>query len=228
MPDVLLLELDGVLFDLSAPRRDLLRHELATAGIRLDEGELRELAATHGFASAMRTALARAARPLDPTELDLSVLRAERALETRLASGASLVPGALGVLEAAQGVTRLALATAAPRRRVDAALALAGLVDRFEAVVTGDDLLDPPPAPELYERTLERLARRRAVARPRTLALVGTADGIRAARAAGVRVVAVGELPPHAAVEADGHLHTLDDVSLAGLDQLAHIDARVP
>jgi len=220
MPDVLLLELDGVLLDVAAPRRDVLRRELEAAGVRLDEQALAELLATHDVAGAVAAAAARAEPPLDATAIDLVVLRGERALETRIASGASLVTGAARFVGAAQAAARLALASAAPRRRVEQALALAGLADAFETVVTADDVLDPPPSPALFRAALERLARRRAVDPARAVALVGTGAGIRAARAAGLRVAAVGALPPHLAVEADAFLPTLEDVTPATLDQL--------
>jgi beta-phosphoglucomutase-like phosphatase (HAD superfamily) len=228
MPDVLLLELDGVLLDLAAPRRDLMRRELAAVGIRLDESELADLLSSHGLAGAAAAVADRADAPLDATAVELLGLRAERALEAHLASGASLLPGAARFVTAAQGQTRLALATAAPRRRVDRTLALAGLADAFETIVTADDVLDLPPSPSLLQLAVERLARRRAVAPARALVLAGTRAGIRAARGAGLRVVAVGAIPPHVAVEADGYLATLEDLTPGALDGVARRGARVP
>ena len=91
MPDVLLLELDGVLLDLAAPRRDLMRRELAAVGIRLGESELADLLSSHGLAGAAAAVADRADAPLDATAVELLTLRAERALEERLASGATLL-----------------------------------------------------------------------------------------------------------------------------------------
>jgi beta-phosphoglucomutase len=229
MPDVLLLELDGVLLDLLAPRRDALRQALAAEDIRIDEDVLAELVATHGFAAAAVAAASRAHVHLDPTGLDLIVMRAERLLETRLQSGATMVPGAAAFVDRVRTRARLALVTISPRRRVESALSLGGLTDAFETIVTADDVLSQKPDPECIRLALDRLGRRRPLGPARVIALEGTREGIRAARASRIGVIAVGAMPAHVAVDADGYLESLEDATLDRLGALVRPDggARV-
>jgi beta-phosphoglucomutase len=229
MPVVLLFELDGVLLDLLAPRRDALRQALAAEDISIDEEALAELVATHGFATAAAAAAQRARVELDATGLDLIAMRAERLLETRLQGGASLVPGAAAFVDQARTRARLALVSISTRRRVDAALSLASLTDAFETIVTADDVLSQKPDPEGIRLALDRLARRRPIGPGGVIALEGTHEGVLAARAAGIGVIAVGSLPAHVAVDADGYLGSLEDTTLESLDAIVRPDggARV-
>jgi len=104
---------------------------------------------------------------------------------------------------------------------VDFVLGLSGLHDAFEVIVCADDVLDNKPAPESYARALARLQSRRPLARDRVLALEDALPGILAARAAGVRCLAVGDVPAHQAVEADGLVPSLAD---AGHDVLSELE----
>jgi beta-phosphoglucomutase-like phosphatase (HAD superfamily) len=65
------------------------------------------------------------------------------------------------------------------------------------------------------------LKRQRPVARGAVLALEDGALGIRAARAANVRCIAVGPISAHIAMEADAYVPSLQGQSLASLDELS-------
>ena len=87
-----------------------------------------------------------------------------------------------------KGVPR-ALASSSARRLVEATLARFGLRERFDAVVTGDCVAHPKPAPDIF---LEA-ARRLGVTADDCVVLEDSLAGVRAARAAGMRVIAVPE-----------------------------------
>jgi beta-phosphoglucomutase-like phosphatase (HAD superfamily) len=93
-----------------------------------------------------------------------------------------------------KGVPR-ALASSSARRLVEATLARFGVRERFDAVVTGDCVAHPKPAPDIF---LEA-ARRLGVPPDGCLVLEDSLAGVRAARAAGMRVIAV----PEGAVSAE-------------------------
>jgi sugar-phosphatase len=103
-----------------------------------------------------------------------------------------LKPGFADLLDAARsaGIPR-ALASSSARRLVEATLARFGVRDRFDAVVSGDCVAHPKPAPDIF---LEA-ARRLSVPPARCVVLEDSLAGIRAARAAGMRVIAVPEHP---------------------------------
>jgi HAD superfamily hydrolase (TIGR01509 family) len=85
---------------------------------------------------------------------------------------------------------RAALVTSGYRDDVAPLLARTGWSEAFAAVVCGDDVARSKPAPDLYVAALRALA----VVPAAALAVEDSAQGVAAARAAGVRVVAIGEV----------------------------------
>jgi HAD superfamily hydrolase (TIGR01509 family) len=106
----------------------------------------------------------------------------ERLLRQRL----PLVPGAREAVDALAARWPLALASSANRAIIDLVLALAGLADRFRATVSSEEVARGKPAPDVY---LEA-ARRLGVAPDRCAAVEDSTNGLRAAAAAGMRVIA--------------------------------------
>ncbi|HKO14701.1 MAG TPA: HAD family phosphatase [Gemmatimonadaceae bacterium] len=222
MVEVLLVELEGVIVETREARRAALRDTLATDGVTLSFAEYDDLADGISFQQGAQAILgARAAAPVDQTTAELLALRAERAFMLRLGRGLLLRPGARELLESAHGTVRLALVTRASRRVAAFVLSLAALDDRFETIITADDVLDPKPSPEGYRTALARLNRRAALAPKRCLALEDSVAGVRAAHAAGLRVVVVGSMPAHRALEADASAPDLRGASAGSLYALA-------
>ena len=219
--DTVLLELEGVLADTAAARRAALRAALeAVAGRPFDDAAL-----AHGDGLAPRAAAAAVARAhapdLDDTALDLVALRAERGFAAASARGLSLAPGAREFVERLAASARVGVVTRAARRDAEHVLGLAELEYAVELLVTADDRVEPKPDPAPYELALARLARRRPVSRERVLALEDGAAGIAAATAAGLAVVAVGDVPAHVAMRAAGVLPSLDGATLESLQRIA-------
>lgn len=212
MVDAVLLEWEGVLADTRHARRDALRHALAAEGVAHtlsdDDEQLRGLC----VGASVRTVL-RHMGSSDLTLAELLAARAARAFAETLAAGIVLAPGAASFVARLQSRGRVAIVTRASRAETELMLRLAGLDDAMTAVVSADDVPDEAPSVAAYQAAFDRLARTRAVAPARTVAVVDAAPGIRAARAAGVRVLAVGA-PAHHAMEADGAVDALDACTL--------------
>jgi HAD superfamily hydrolase (TIGR01509 family) len=221
MLDALIVELEGVVVETRQARLDALARALADDGV----AQLPDQAAEELLGLGPREAAARAVRMLgvtrDPTAVELIGLRADRYFTERASQGLTLREGARVLVTIAHARSRLALVTRAGRATVDLVLGLSGLHDAFEVIVCADDVLDNKPAPESYTRALTRLQSRRPMARERVLALEDSGPGILAARAAGVRCLAVGDVPAHQAVEADGLVPSLAD---AGHDVLSELE----
>jgi beta-phosphoglucomutase len=98
----------------------------------------------------------------------------------------SLCPGAAELLDALRGRARLALVSGGGRERL-ARTVPPGFLERFDAVVTGDDVTRPKPDPEPYARALSLLG----LPAGRCLAVENAPLGIAAAKAAGLRCLAV-------------------------------------
>ncbi|MGP9022679.1 HAD family hydrolase [Streptomyces sp. BR1] len=99
-----------------------------------------------------------------------------------------LMPGVQDTLDRLrrEGI-RTAVASAAPRSWVLGCLERHGVRDVFETVVTADDVERKKPAPDVYLEAVRRLG----VAPARCLAVEDSLAGVAAARAAGLRVLAV-------------------------------------
>jgi len=205
MPDALLLELDTLVAGARAARRAALSCALVEAG--------------HGDAVDPRS--------LDDTARELLALRASRHYAAWLSQGVTLVDSAsYAVIDAAAQVP-VAVVSRGTRDEVAHVLALAGLESTVRFVVAAEDVCDGKPSPEGYELALGRLSRLRPLAAGRVLAIEDAPDGVAAARRAGLRVVAVGDLAAHEAAEADAFVPALAGHDLRSLASLA-VPTRAP
>ena len=102
-------------------------------------------------------------------------------------------PGVVELLDflAARGLP-LAVATSAGRATAERHLGRAGLLDRFRAVATRDDVVHAKPAPDVY---LEA-ARRLGIAPERCVAFEDSNVGLTAAHAAGTMPIMVPDILP--------------------------------
>ena len=102
--------------------------------------------------------------------------------------GVEARPGAVALVDAlrAAGV-RLAVASNSQRTFLELVLGSVGIADRFDVLVSADDVSNPKPAPDIYLEACRRLG----VAAGEAVALEDSPTGVAAARAAGLRVIGV-------------------------------------
>jgi HAD superfamily hydrolase (TIGR01509 family) len=81
----------------------------------------------------------------------------------------------------------LAIASSAPARWVVGAVERLGIRPLFDAVVTGDEVAHRKPAPDVYLEAARRLGADPA----RSVAIEDSSPGITAARAAGMKAIAI-------------------------------------
>ncbi|HEY7393491.1 MAG TPA: HAD hydrolase-like protein [Gemmatimonadaceae bacterium] len=220
MVEVVLVELEGVVFETHELRLESLRDALVAQSVSaaFDPDVVLGLPTR----AAVVAALNGADVGKDDVAIDLIVLAAEQAFASRLATGGvNVVRGARTFLERAASAARVGAVTRLNRADATTLLRLSGLDSAFGAVVCGDDVLDPKPSSEGYQLAIERLSRPQRVARRAILALEDSAPGIAAARAARIRCIAVGGVAAHVAMEADAYVSSLEGQTLAALDQLS-------
>jgi HAD superfamily hydrolase (TIGR01509 family) len=123
-----------------------------------------------------------------------------------------LLPGAVAAVRRVADAFPLALASSSNRRVFEEVLELSGLADCFGATVSSEEVERGKPAPDVY---LEA-ARRLGVATKRCAAVEDSHAGIRSAKAAGMRVVAI----PNAAYPPDEEALDLADAVVRSLDDL--------
>lgn len=123
-----------------------------------------------------------------------------------------LLPGAKEAVRRAAAAFPLALASSSNREIFEAVLELAGLADCFEATVSSEEVARGKPAPDVY---LEA-ARRLGVPPERCTAVEDSHAGIRSAKSAGMRVVAI----PNASYPPDEESLALADMVVPSLAEL--------
>jgi HAD superfamily hydrolase (TIGR01509 family) len=151
-----------------------------------------------------------------PEVINAEVVR--RMLE-RYEADLPVVPGAVeAVRRLADDGYRLAVASSSNRPLIDTVLDVAGLARYFEATVSSEEVPRGKPAPDVY---LEA-ARRLDVDPERCAAIEDSHGGIRSAKAAGMRVIAIPNpsYPPDDAslAQADVVARSLDELTPALVD----------
>jgi HAD superfamily hydrolase (TIGR01509 family) len=119
-----------------------------------------------------------------PEEIDAEVVRR---MQARYAEELPLVEGGVEAVRRLAVDLRLGLASSSNRPIIAAVLEAAGVDELFEATVSSEEVPHGKPAPDVYLET----ARRLGVAADRCVAIEDSANGIRSAHAAGMRVVAI-------------------------------------
>ena len=160
--------------------------------------------------------------PEPPEEInDEVVQRLERSYREHL----PVIPGAQAAVERLAARWPLALASSSNRELIDLALDLMGIAGCFQATVSSEEVAHGKPAPDVY---LEA-ARRLDVDPTRAVAIEDSHNGIRAAKAAGMGVVAIPNkhFPPgaEALAQAEVVLGSLDEL---GPDAVSAADPSRP
>ena len=108
-------------------------------------------------------------------------------MRTRYAEELPLIDGAIDAVPRLAGSFRLAVASSANRELIEAVLAEAGLTRYFDASVSSEEVARGKPSPDVFLEAASRLG----AAPSRCAAIEDSANGIRAAHAAGMRVIAI-------------------------------------
>ena len=147
--------------------------------------------------------------PDEPDAINAEVVR--RMLESYRAR----LPLVSGAVEAVQGMAerfRLGLASSSNRELIDAVIDAAGLTRYFAATVSSEEVPRGKPAPDVYIEA----ARRLDVEPSRCAAIEDSHGGIRSAKGAGMRVIAI----PNPSYPPDDESLSQADVTIRSLDEL--------
>jgi HAD superfamily hydrolase (TIGR01509 family) len=209
-----IFDLDGVLLD-SEHVWDEVREQLARErGGRWHERAQREMMGMSSLEWS-RYMHDEIGVPDPPEEISAEVVRR---LEAVYRDHLPTVPGAKEAVERMAERWPLALASSSNRELIVLALGLLGVADRFQATVSSEEVARGKPAPDVY---LEA-ARRLAVDPNRAAAVEDSHNGIRSAKAAGMRVISIPNrrFPPgeDALAEADLVVETLAGLTAEAIE----------
>ena len=208
MIEAVVFDLDGVIVD-SEHVWDEVREELARErGGRWHEGAQADMM---GMSSVEWSRYMHDVIGLTETPEEISDDVVQRML-ARYGDELPLIDGAVEAVQRLAGSFRLALASSSNRPLIDAVLERAGLAALFEATVSSEEVARGKPAPDVFVEA----ARRLDLAPERCAAVEDSGNGIRAAHAAGMRVVAI----PNRRYPPPGDALDLADVALESVDEL--------
>jgi len=136
-------------------------------------------------------------------------------------------PGVCGLIRRVAAKYPLAVASMALRREIEMALEKASLTGLFSVIVSGEDVEKTKPDPEAYQRALAQLNGRRggspesSILPGHCLVIEDSVPGIRAAKRAGMRVLAVSHtVEAGMLAEADHVLDSLEGISLRDMEAI--------
>jgi len=206
--EAVVFDLDGVLLD-SEQVWDEAREQLAKErGGRWHDGAQRDMMgmSSNEWSRYMHETIG---LPEPPEEINRQVVERLSAVYRKHLPA---LPGARKAVERLAARWPLGLASSSNRELIDLALHLLGVEHLFNATVSSEEVGRGKPAPDVY---LEA-ARRLGVEPTQAAAVEDSHNGIRAARAAGMRVLAIpnGHFPPGEEALADADVVL---PSLAGL-----------
>jgi HAD superfamily hydrolase (TIGR01509 family) len=188
--DALVFDMDGLLLDTESLALRALQKAGGEIGLEMSDALCRSMIGVAADRSRLLLIECHGeSAPADPL-----FAAAARHLEAQIEAGLLRVkPGVTQLLEFAEKADLpRAVATSSSRRKALHHLHAAGIVDRFDAVVTRDDVSRGKPHPDLFLHAARALAKAPA----RCLALEDSYNGVRAAHAAGMPVVMVPDLLP--------------------------------
>jgi HAD superfamily hydrolase (TIGR01509 family) len=209
MIDAVIFDLDGVLLDSEQVWNEAKEQLVRERGGRWSERAPRDMMGMSSpeWSRYLRDELG---VPLEPDEISADVVRR---LEGIYRDELPLLEGAPEAVERLAERWRLGLASSSNREIIDLFLELSGLSERFAVTLSSEEVARGKPAPDVYLEAARRLGADPA----RTVAIEDSENGIRAAKASGMRVLALPNphYPPaaDAVAEADDVLGSLDELT---------------
>lgn len=203
----LVLDMDGLMVDSEPLWFEVERAFARRRGGDFDEEHAR-LCVGKGLASTLGFMTQTFGFPTDP-EADAAEI-----VDAFIAGTGSLVlkPGCRALLDRARGRVPLALASSSPERLIAAVVERFALAPILDAIVSGDHVAHPKPAPDVFLLAASRIQ----VAPRDCVVLEDSLAGATAGRAAGMRVIAVPEGDPRGRgfeQVADAIVRDLDEAS---------------
>ena len=145
----------------------------------------------------VRSAFGRAGKELSDETLRAIMERKTELHRESMKDELPLFPGVVNFIKSLSHVYPLGLVSMAHRSEIDHVLGRAGLADKFEVVVSAEDVKVCKPDPQCYNGALQRLNRNRSESHvlplhpDECLVIEDSPPGVSSARGAGMRTLAV-------------------------------------
>ncbi len=220
----IIFDFDGVVADSEPIHLAVFQRVLGEAGFLLSPEEYYAAYLGYDDRGCFRAFLTAHGTPPSDKTIDDLVARKARAYLDHIKQNLVIFPGVRELVREAASRHRLAIASGALRHEIEYILDCAGIRKAFEHITSAEDVRHGKPDPEPFIHAMASLNR---ASRPGQYRLVpgnclvieDSIPGIRAARAAGMKVLAVTNTHTVQDLhEADAMTHSLADVRLPELE----------
>ncbi len=218
-----IFDFDGVIADTEPIHFAAFRKVLSEIGVALTEADYYANYLGYDDKGCFAAALAANGRPTPPGTVADLVARKAGAYMEHIRRHLVVFPGVRELVRDAAARYRLAIASGALRHEIEFILDQAGIRKEFAHITSAEDVTRGKPDPESFLHALASLNRGRPdepLTSADCLVIEDSIPGIRAARAAGMKVLAVANTHTIQDLRAaDAVTHSLEQVSLAELSE---------
>lgn len=198
----IIFDLDGVLIDSSVCHSNAFQAVFARHGIRnFDYATY----AGRRTPDVVEDVFRRSGIPLDLEVVTQTALDKSRLARQFLAEREPLAEDCLDILTQLAGRYSLALATSGSRASLEAFLDLANCRPLFRSLLSGEDVTNAKPDPEIYRRSVEALG----IPSSRCVVVEDAVAGVEAAHQVGVTVVGMAGTCPEESLHRAGAAHII-------------------
>ncbi len=220
-PEAVLFDFDGILVDSEPMHHRAFTEVLDPLGMGFPWKEYVEIYMGFDDRDAFREAFRARGIELDEANLAKLVAAKSRAFQDGIRNGVTVYPGGVSMIEPLHADGRPgALCSGAIRSDIDPILAQLGIARCFDVIVSADDVRRSKPDPKSYALAFGKLSERYATLLTvpgKSVAVEDTSAGIRSAKGAGLRVLAVtNSYGTEELAEADWIVESLESVRFEG------------
>jgi beta-phosphoglucomutase len=223
MLQAVIFDFNGIIVDDEPIHFRLFQKVLGEEGIVLTEEAYYARYLGFDDRGAFTTAFRESQRLLDEAKLDELIARKAVYYQNAIRSQVAIFPGVVNLVAALADNVPLAVASGALRHEIKTILATAGLLDRFRAIVSAEDVERGKPEPDIFLKALAALNHpSEEPLQPASCVVIeDSKEGIRGARRAGMKCLAVTNSHPAELLgEANVIVKSLEGVSLEFLNRL--------
>lgn len=213
----IVFDFDGVLADSEMLHLRVYNEMLGPAGVTLSTEEYCERYLGFDDEGAFQQIARDRNLLLGDEEIEMLIAEKARRFEALVAGSDVLYPTAAACVRRLGAEWPLGIASGAQRGEIELMLRGAGLLDTFRFIVAAGETDNGKPAPDPYLRAAEL----HGVPPGACVAIEDSHAGLDAARAAGMRTVAIGTTYPRDTLVADAVIDSLDELTVQFVRRLA-------
>ena len=221
----LIFDFNGIIVDDEPIHFELFKQVLAEEGIELTEADYYARYLGFDDRGAFTAAYREHGRSLDESLLARLIDRKAIYYQSEIRSKVRIFPGVEKLVTTLVPVLPLAVASGALRQEIEAILSTAGLLKHFAVIISAEDVNHGKPEPEIFLKALAGLNAQVENYHPidaaDCLVIEDSKEGIRGARRAGMKCLAVSNSHPAELLqEANAVVRSLEEVDLSLLEKL--------